>query len=111
MFVVHDLATGVAGPELRDTDLLNRSYGDPLLARSSPVPGREGRLWHLDLSAGTFNTVTVLPGPYANCDTAGRYLACRDSDGGLRVWRLPVDCAPSCGGRPAAMNRLPWQKP
>lgn len=111
MFVVHDLATGAPRTELRDTNLLNRTYGDPLLTRSGRQEGQEGRLWQLDLAAGTFNTVTVLPGPYANCDAAGRYLACRDSDGGLRVWRLPADCAPSCGGRPTALNRLPWQKP
>jgi outer membrane protein assembly factor BamB len=110
MFVVHDLATGAAGPELRDTDLLNRTYGDPLLRRSDQQVGQEGRLWQLDLAAGTFNTVTVLPGPFANCDAGGRYLACRDSDGQLRVWRLPAECSPSCGGRPVALNRLPWQK-
>lgn len=109
MFVVHDLNTGAAGPELRDAELLNRTYGDPLVSRGSQREGREGRLWQLDLSAGTFTTVTVLPGPFANCDASGRYLACRDSNGGLRVWRLPVDCSPTCGSRPAALSRSPWQ--
>jgi hypothetical protein len=118
MFVVHDLATGAAGSELRDTDLLNRTYGDPLLRRATREgEPQEGRLWQLDLAAGTFNTVTVLPGPFANCDAAGRYLACRDSDGDLQVWRLPVDCSPGCGTRQAALptntasSRAPWQKP
>jgi outer membrane protein assembly factor BamB len=111
MFVVHDLATGSANAELRDAELLNRTYGDPLMSRASQEEGEEGRLWQLDLSAGTFNTVTVLPGPFANCDTAGRYLACRDTNGQLSVWRLPADCAPSCAGRPSALGRAPWQKP
>jgi outer membrane protein assembly factor BamB len=112
-FVVHDLATGATGSELRDTDLLNRTSGDPLLRRSDQPEGEGGRLWQLDLAAGTFKTVTVLPGPYANCDAGGRYLACRNSDGQLQVWRLPVDCSPSCGGRAAvAMTsiRFPWQR-
>ena len=42
MFVVHDLATGATGAELRDTDLLNRNYGDPLLQPRQPA-GRPGR--------------------------------------------------------------------
>ncbi|GAA0897095.1 hypothetical protein Vau01_003460 [Virgisporangium aurantiacum] len=113
MFVVHELATGATVSELRDTDLLNRNYGDPLLRRSDEREGQDARLWQLDLAAGTFKTVTVLPGPYANCDAGGRYLACRNSDGQLQVWRLPVDCSPSCGGRAAtvASSRLPWQRP
>jgi hypothetical protein len=101
-FVVHDLESGAVGAELRDTDLLNRTYGDPLLRRVGPAD-QDGRLWRLDLAAGTFNTVTMLPEPFANCDAGGRYLACRDSDGDLRVWRLPVDCSPGCGARHAAL--------
>lgn len=104
MFVVTDLTTGAARSELRDTDLLNRTYGDPLLRRNDQAAGEGGRLWQLDLAAGTFKTVTVLPGPYANCDAGGRYLACRDSDGELQVWRLPADGAPSRVARPAALG-------
>lgn len=82
---VHDLASGVERVALRDADLLNRERSDPLLNRSGPG----GRLWRLDLTDGRFRAVTVLPGKIADCDTGGRYLACRTIDGDLQVWKLP----------------------
>jgi hypothetical protein len=90
---VHDLASGVERVALRDTELLNREWGDPLLNRVAPG----GRLWRLDLTDGRLHAVTVLPGSFADCDAGGRYLACRSSKGELRVWRLPVAAVPRSG--------------
>jgi hypothetical protein len=114
-FAVHDLLSGAERATLPEIDLMSRTWGDPLLNQ----PGAHGRLWRLDLADGVMHAVTVLPGLFADCDFGGRYLACRNSDGEMRVWRLPADCPPSCGGRPvasggasrdlvAADRRLPW---
>jgi hypothetical protein len=94
-FVVHDLASGAERAALRDTELLSPERSDPLLNRSGP----DGRLWRLDLTDGRLSAVTVLPGAFADCDASGRYLACRSTDGELRVWKLPA------GGTPMASDR------
>jgi hypothetical protein len=84
--IVYDLASGEELTALPDTKLLSREWSDPLLNRSGPG----GRLWRLDLADGQMRAVTVLPGPFSDCDAAGRYLACRSTDGELRVWKLPA---------------------
>jgi outer membrane protein assembly factor BamB len=88
---VHDLASGAELAALRGISLLSREWSDPLLNRVGP----ESRLWRLDLTDGHMRAVTVLPGRFADCDAAGRYLACRSSDGEMRVWRLPADGTPA----------------
>jgi outer membrane protein assembly factor BamB len=95
--VVHDLASGAERATLRDTSLVSRDWSDPLLNR----PGPEGRLWRLDLADGRLRAVTVLPGQFADCDAHGRYLACRSSDGELRVWKLPAAGEAPFGATPA----------
>ena len=95
-FVVHDLGSGAERAALRDTELLSPEWSDPLLNRSGP----DGRLWRLDLADGRLSAVTVLPAAVADCDAAGRYLACRSSDGELRVWKLPAgNRTPMASGR------------
>jgi hypothetical protein len=44
------------------------------------------------------------PGKFADCDAAGRYLACRDSDGEMQVWRLPGDGTPGRSVASAAQS-------
>jgi hypothetical protein len=91
--MVYDLASGDERAALRDTVLLNRDWSDPLLNRSGPG----GRLWRLDLADGQMRAVTVLPSAFSDCDAGGRYLACRSSDGELRVWKLPAAQPPRPG--------------
>jgi len=98
---VHDLASGAERAALRKTELLSREWGDPLLNRSGP----DGRLWRLDLADGHLRPITVLPGAFADCDAAGRYLACRSSDGELRVWRLPAAGLAHAGRVPRSEDR------
>jgi outer membrane protein assembly factor BamB len=93
VLVVHDLASGAERAALHDTDLVSREWSDPLLNRAGP----QGRLWRLDLADGRLRAVTVLPGRFSECEASGRYLACRSSDGELRVWKLPVAGAPERG--------------
>jgi hypothetical protein len=98
---VHDLASGAERAALRGIALLSREWSDPLLNRA----GADSRLWRLDLADGDMRTVTVLPpGKFADCDAAGRYLACRNSDGEMQVWRLPMAGAP---GRSVASAARP----
>jgi hypothetical protein len=97
VLVVHDLGSGAERTALHDTDLVSRESSDPLLNRAGP----EGRLWRLDLADGRLRAVTVLPGPFSDCEASGRYLACRNSDGELRVWKLPAAGVAPFGATPA----------
>jgi hypothetical protein len=99
LFTMYDLRTGQSKIALPDADLIGRR-GDTVLVNTLGPAG--DRLWRLDLETGLLAPVTTLPRHYEQCDAGGRYLACRATDGGMEVWRLPVSCPPACGAAPLA---------